>query len=56
MPEEVMQSLNVKQLTVGSYPTASLPGNAADGTIAYDTTNHKLVIRAGGTWEEISSA
>lgn len=56
MPEEVMQSLSVKQLTLGSYPAASLPANAADGTIAYDNTNNKLVVMANGSWETVTSA
>lgn len=54
--EDVKQSLAVKQLVVGSYATGDLPANAADGTVAYDSTTNKLQIRANGSWEAITSA
>ena len=55
MPEDVVQSLAVKQLVIGSYAGASLPGNAADGTIVINTTTNKLNIRVNGGWEAVTS-
>lgn len=53
---ESKDSLVVKNLIVGSYTTATLPANAAVGTICFDTTLDKLAIMCSGGWEAITSA
>jgi len=52
---EVIQALQVSQLRVGLIANANLPA-APEGTIMYDTTNHKLMIRVAAAWETITSA
>jgi len=55
MATDVIQSLDVKLLRVGIYDNDDLP-TAAEGTIAYDITNHKLMIRVNSAWETITSS
>jgi len=45
-------------LKLSASSTASLPVNAAEGTIIYDTTLNKLVVKtaASGGWETVTSA
>lgn len=53
---DVIEALAVKHLQVGVFTNASLPANAPDGSIYYDSTNNKLVIMANGSYETITSA
>ena len=54
MASDVIQTAEIKQLTLGKYTTVNLP-DCADGTIMYDTTTNKLVIRASGVWKQVTS-
>lgn len=40
----------------GRYANASLPSDPATGTLAYDTTNDKLVVYTGSGWETVTSS
>ena len=55
MAPDVVDSLAVKNLQIGIYANASLPA-LPEGSLAYDITNHKLMIRVAAAWETVTSA
>ena len=54
MGTHVIPAAEIKQLRIGIYSNASLPA-FPEGCLAYDVTNHKLMIRVSGAWETITS-
>ena len=56
MVEIIGDYVEPSEIVIPRYTNATLPTGAVSGSLAYDTTNNKLMIYAASGWETVTSA